>query len=85
MKKRAAFVHLIAFLLVFHPSVSHSFSYDIDWPISDAQSHTLSITINGCETFFKVKNEDLDAFSKDTMILKQALEKAMIKANRGCK
>ena len=83
--KKIIMIHLVAFLLASMPLKALAFDYDVDWPTSDKTSHTLAITINGCETRFKVLNEDFDKFSKSEEALVQALSKAMKRANDGCK
>jgi len=83
--KKAILIHLAAFLLASLPLKALAFDYDVDWPFSDKTSHTLAITINGCETRFRILNEDFDKFAESKEALIQALDKAMKRANNGCK
>jgi len=84
--KKAILIHLAAFLLASVPlKALATFDYDVDWPFSDSVSHTLAITINGCETKFRIMNEDFDKFATSKEALTQALDKAMKRAKNGCK
>lgn len=83
--RKAALIHLLAFLLASFPFKALAFDYDVDWPTSDKTSHTLAITINGCETRFRVLNEDFEAFSASSEALKQAIDKAIKRSANGCK
>ena len=83
--KKAILIHLTAFLLLSLPLNAFAFDYDVDWPTSDKTSHTLAITINGCETRFRILNEDFDSFTNSKEALKQAVDKAIKRSNNGCK
>lgn len=74
---------LIATLLI--PIRSAAIDYDVEWPTSDEKGiHLLVITINGCSTKFKVKDEDLSAFSENDKALDQAVDKSYERSNSGC-
>jgi hypothetical protein len=64
-----------------------AFTYDVDWPSSDPKTgiHTLAITINGCETLFKVKTEDLESFKDNKQAMREMISIAISKAKSGCK
>lgn len=83
--KKATLIHLAAFLLASFSLEASAFDYDVDWPTSDKTSHTLAITINGCETRFRILNEDFDKFVDNEKALTQAIDKAKERANSGCK
>lgn len=83
--KKAALIHLAAFLLASLSLEVLAFDYEVDWPTSDKESHTLAITINGCETRFRILNEDFDKFVDNEKALTQAIDKAKERANSGCK
>jgi len=83
--KKAPLIHIIALLLSLLTAEAHALDYDVDWPTSDKTSHTLAITINGCETRFRILNKDFETFSKSDKALTEALERAMQRYNGGCK
>lgn len=83
--KKALMIHICAFLLASCSLRAEAFDFDVDWPTSDKESHTLAITINGCETRFRVLNKDFEAFSNNKEALQQAIDKAIQRSKNGCK
>lgn len=60
--------------------------YEVDWPTSvSGKSHTLRITIDGCTTLFKIKDGDLEKFSKSKASLREASAVAIKRSKNGCK
>lgn len=73
---------LIALLI---PMSVHAMDFDVEWPTSNSKEHTLVITIDKCETKFKIKTEDLQKFEKSDEALNQAVDLAMKHTNNGCR
>lgn len=63
---RIAFlVYLAAAVLLTFPKCADAFDYDVDFPPSGKKGfQNVCITIDGCESCTIMKNEDLEAFSK---------------------
>ena len=85
MKKIIA-IHMSAFLLAMMPLKAKAFieDYEVDWPSSQNGIHVLRISINGCETLFKVKDKDFYDFAANKEAVKDALNKAIARAKAGC-
>lgn len=85
--QKIALIHIIALTLSLISCRVEAFDdYEVDWPTSvSGQSHTLRITIDGCTTLFKVKDKDLEKFSKSKESLKEAIKAAISKKENGCK
>jgi len=62
-------------------------TYYVEWPRTDLKAglHILAITIDDCETLFKIKTEDLEAFKNDDEALRQTVQTAIRRARTGCK
>lgn len=75
---------ILLMLLSFHV---HASEIDVDWPTSDpkAHTHTLVITVDGCETKFIVKTKDLERLDKNDEALDLSLLIAKKHAATGCK
>lgn len=74
-------------LILLIPIKSLAFDdYDVDWsPDRDSGMHVLRITIDGCETLFKIKDKDFYIFAKSKAALDQALDKAIEHKDHGCR
>lgn len=77
-------IYLIAAILVLLPFRAAAFDYDVNWTSTNSKESILIITIDKCDTKFKVKNEDLEAFQKNAKALTDAVKKAIERANEGC-
>lgn len=61
------------------------FDYDVDTPPSkDKTVNIVRITINKCETNFKVKKADWDKFEGNDEAMKDLVKKAIERAGSGC-
>lgn len=61
-------------------------NYYVDWPTSKSgQYHVVRVGIENCETTFKIKDKDLEKFSKDAEAKKQLIAKAIARYNNECK
>ena len=67
-------------------SISAAADVDVDWPYTDQKGvHVLAITIDGCQTRFKIKDEDFKAFTNSSNALDEAIDKAEQRSSSGCR
>lgn len=59
--------------------------YDLNWVSKNSTESILVITIDGCDTEFKVKNKDLDVFAANHAVLNDVLSKAKEHKASGCR
>lgn len=85
--QKIALIHIIALTLSLISCRAEAFGdYEVDWPTSvSGQSHTLRITIDGCTTLFKIKDGNLEKFSKSKDSLKEVTAVAIKRSKNGCK
>jgi hypothetical protein len=58
---------------------------DVDMPPSDNPKYQLiRVTIDGCETFFKVKTKDFESLSNNNSAIQDLVDKALKHAQSGC-
>lgn len=78
-------VVLAAFLTLFPLNVL-ALDYDVEWPPSnDPKNFVLLVTIEKCETTFKVPINKLDQFANNDDAMKQLVDLAMQRYKNGCK
>lgn len=61
-----------------------AYNYEIDWTSKNSKESILVITVDQCETSFKVKNEDLEAFANNRQALNDAINKSLQHKESGC-
>lgn len=85
MKKILLFI--VFFVVLLTPIKTLAFNYDVSWleRKPNENHHILAITINDCETRFKIKNEDFYSFAKKEKVIEQALDKAIERVESGCR
>lgn len=77
-------IHIIAIAMA-TCSNANALEYDVDMPNSgDAKIQVIRITIEGCETKFKVKTEDFEKFSKNEDAMTDLVKKAVSRSATGC-
>jgi len=81
-------VYIVTFFIsIFAHSKDKSFyirEYYIDWPKSNSKTHTLRISINGCESLFEIDNNSFESFVKDDGLLNKTIEIAKERSFNGC-
>lgn len=70
-------------LVAIYCSASPMMDYDVNFISINSKESILVITINGCDTKFEIKNEDLDKTKNPTLLL-QFVKKAMARSRTGC-
>ncbi len=76
---------LFSLLMISTANANELMDYDVDWnPSREKGFHMLRITIEGCTTQFKIKDEDFYEATANEEALTQALVKAIKRANTGC-
>jgi hypothetical protein len=83
-------IHVATLMLLFIPIKSKAFEYEVDMPNSgDPRYEAIRISIDGCNTYFKIPKKDLDSFVKamlDRPLISQDMVKQAIKRRKnGCK
>lgn len=75
---------LFAMLLLIS-SGAYAMDYDVDMPNSgDPKFELIRVTIDGCETKFKIKKQDFNKFSKNDDAMDQLVQKAIEHSKTGC-
>jgi hypothetical protein len=66
-------------------TTAQAMDYDVDMPNSgDPKFQMVRVVIDGCETKFKIKNEDFNKFSKNDEAMDQLIQKAIQHSKSGC-
>jgi len=74
---------ILAILMM--PAIASAFEYDVDMPNSgDPKIQLIRITIDSCQTKFKVKKADFEKFSENPAALTKLVKLAIENANSGC-
>ena len=77
-------IHIVAFLIAFAP-IAEAMQYDVDMPNSgDRKFEVIRITVDSCESKFKIKKEDFPKVAKNTADLQKMVKKAIERSRTGC-
>lgn len=72
-------------LVLLVASTSKAYMIDVEWINSNPTYDTLLVAVDGCNTFFKIKKQDVANLLNNQKALNEVVSNAMSHAKTGCK
>jgi hypothetical protein len=79
-------IYIIATIIILTPNCSKASTYDVDvdWPTSKGNVHSLRVSINGCDTIFLLKTNELEKLNNDNNALDKVIKTSIDHYKTGC-